>query len=959
MKYQRSGIPFFSVMFLVLFMAGGSAYAAKTFTVTSAVNANPAVKMFSKDFQAQFNTDWMRKAGDHWKARQGDSWEQYVENVTAPEPPAGLPVIPQPEDGNTAPVCEAEGDGQCFYISAANGNDSNPGTYAKPWKTYLNLVYYHYERLPENHVISKKGGLRPGDVVYFMSGDYSDTYVIGLENTAELIGGFYMANIHGTADAPITFAAYPGENPVFSAKREDGGALSTLNFSYCSHIVIDGLEIRDSFGNGLSVSDSAEMEIRNCRIYNVDGSPGTDHAGIRTYRTGNLDVHHNLLYDNYARSEEDSANAAGRNAHILVTQTWGTGGDMLIHHNILYYSTEAAGNGDISGYGILFDSAADIAQFPNAKFEADHNLIWNCSGASVFSATFNSKIHHNLILDSAPVFAGSQSGLVFHSGNVIENNTIAGGHGLIYNPSAKYGSLGSMIFRRNIVIDTENAYGDFSGIIQICTLCSDTLYDTVMDDDLMTFGDNVYCNSAVDLETAPAWLLFNDNSAQSRVKGDAHTFAEWNDLGFDTSSTVHYGYTTPEEAFYPFDGNARDASGGENHGIVNGALLTNDKYANPDKAYDFNGTSAYIATPLNINPSEMPTLTMSAWVWPRQAGGDVNAGRRQVFSHDDGGFDRSLLMENTKWHVFTGGTNWNTGATAELNTWQHVAVVFEPNNVRFYKNGQRYSFGAAPGTGTSVSKLMIGNNPVSTWNEFFDGVIDDVRIFSRALSQSEVQEIYTGTPANYIAVDENLKMENICVRYEDTSYKFDLVFEADPGNALPEGIYWKMDMDSLEISQNNPGNCIDTDEELNLALNVEYLDKHYSFTLNYVPNPADPAGLYWKMDVTTFREIRYYIPVTEDLALRPVVEENGNRYAFTLNFYQNPDDPAGVYWKMDEATYRQVNHVTENYIPVGASKDLDMYVNYEDEIWLFFTLRFRPSLSGKYWLLDPATLKEF
>ncbi|MGE0084197.1 MAG: LamG-like jellyroll fold domain-containing protein [Desulfococcaceae bacterium] len=957
MKYEKSVPAVFGIMFMVLFMAAGPAYAAKTFSVTTAVNGNPAVKMFSKDFQAQFNTEWMLKAGDHWTARQGDSWEEYIGSVTDPDVPESLPDLPEAVTGNNNPVCEAEGDGQCFYISAENGDDDNPGTYAKPWKTYLNIVYYYYERLPENHVISKQGGLQPGDVVYFMSGEYSDTYVMGVEDGTDLKQGFYMLGIHGSSEAPVTFAAYPGQNPVFSAKLPDSQQMSGMQFSNSSNILIDGLEIKATFGHGLSLTDSSSVEVRNCRIHDVSGTLDADHSGILVSGGSSITIHHNLIHDNYGREGDETG---GNSSNILIAKGIGRGGDVLVHHNILFYtSLTGPEEENTSGFGILFSRSSDIYSFPDAKFEADHNLIWNCSSASVFSATFNSEIHHNLILDSAPPTIGSLDGLVYHSGNVIENNTIAGGHGLIYNPSVKYGPLGSMTFRKNIVVDTENAYGDLSGIIQICSLCSDTLYDTAMTEDLMAFGDNIYCNSAVELETAAAWLLFNDNSAQSRLKGAAHNFEEWNDLGFDTSSAVYYGYTTPEEVLYPFDGNARDTGGGENHGVVNGAKLTNDKYANADKAYDFNGTSSYIATPLNINPSEMPTLTMSAWVWPRQAGGDVNEDRRQVFSHDDGGFDRSLLMEDSKWHVFTGGTNWNTGATAELNTWQHVAVVFEQNNVRFYKNGQRYSFGSAPGTGTSVSKLMIGDNPVSTWNEFFDGVIDDVRIFSRALSQSEVQEIYTGTPATYIAVDENLKMEDLCVRYEDTSYKFDLVFEANPGNALPEGIYWKMDMDSLEISEDNPGNCIDTDAELNLALSVEYLDKYYSFTMTYEPNPDDPAGLYWKMDVDTFSEIRYYIPVTDDLSLRPVVEQNGNRYAFKLDFYQNPDDPAGLYWKMDEATYNQVNHVTENFIPVGASMDLDMYVNYKDEIRLFFTLRFQPALSGKYWILDPDTLKEF
>jgi|GEM_PF-1511201 len=194
--------------------------------------------------------------------------------------------------------------------------------------------------------------------------------------------------------------------------------------------------------------------------------------------------------------------------------------------------------------------------------------------------------------------------------------------------------------------------------------------------------------------------------------------------------------------YYPFNGNANDESSNGQHATVHEAVMTKDRLGTDNGAYDFNGTTGFISTPIDINPDKMPTFTMMAWVYPRKTGGsDVFSGRRQILSHDDGNFDRSLLMENNYWNVFTGGSNWYTGVPVDVKQWQHVAVVFEASDVKFYKNGVMYAYGQAPGNGTSVNKLTIGENP-GEWVEFFDGIIDDVRIYKRALAKEEIQAFY-------------------------------------------------------------------------------------------------------------------------------------------------------------------------------------------------------------------------
>jgi hypothetical protein len=199
-------------------------------------------------------------------------------------------------------------------------------------------------------------------------------------------------------------------------------------------------------------------------------------------------------------------------------------------------------------------------------------------------------------------------------------------------------------------------------------------------------------------------------------------------------------------AYYPFNGNADDESGNGNHGDVYRATLTTDRFGNPNSAYDFNGENAYIMTPLVISLSTMPELSMSVWVYPRRTGpedeGVASHGRRQILSCDDGDFDRSLMVRYGYWEIFMGGRNWKlTEVPVDIKTWQHVAVVFGTSEVKFYKNGKTYYSGLFSATGSTRYPLTIGDIP-SPHHSFFDGIIDDVRIYNRALSSAEVQELY-------------------------------------------------------------------------------------------------------------------------------------------------------------------------------------------------------------------------
>ena len=158
----------------------------------------------------------------------------------------------------------------------------------------------------------------------------------------------------------------------------------------------------------------------------------------------------------------------------------------------------------------------------------------------------------------------------------------------------------------------------------------------------------------------------------------------------------------------------------------------------PGTALDFDGTNDYASTVIDVNPTVNPAMTWEAWVYPTR----VNYGSRQfVFSHDDGGWDRTVGIpaNSSFWEVHTGSEDWEV-VEIDLNTWQHIAVVFDDDNNKlyFYKNGIQYEYNGATDYGSSNLKLNIGKSPEG--QSYFQGKVDEGRIWDVARTDNEIRE---------------------------------------------------------------------------------------------------------------------------------------------------------------------------------------------------------------------------
>ena len=109
---------------------------------------------------------------------------------------------------------------------------------------------------------------------------------------------------------------------------------------------------------------------------------------------------------------------------------------------------------------------------------------------------------------------------------------------------------------------------------------------------------------------------------------------------------------------------------------------------------------------------------------------------------------------------------------------------------------------------------------------------------------------------------------------------------------------------STGVTKGSP--CLTVESDLSILVPcAEYNGIQYGFTLDFYHNPDDLSGLYWKLIISTLTagEGASCIPIRTDLSM-PIdcVSYNGTQYGFTLKFYPNPYDPSGLYWVMDKST---------------------------------------------------------
>ncbi|MFY8021493.1 MAG: LamG-like jellyroll fold domain-containing protein [Bacteroidia bacterium] len=219
-------------------------------------------------------------------------------------------------------------------------------------------------------------------------------------------------------------------------------------------------------------------------------------------------------------------------------------------------------------------------------------------------------------------------------------------------------------------------------------------------------------------------------------------------------NTEDFAPSTPPNqdliAYYPFDGDLNDYSNNGNHGTSSGGNFSSDLNNKVSSAYEFNGMSDHIIVN-NSTSLKSPTrfITMATWAKIRSFTKAIDNNYYSVLfckseSSGDAQYRLAItptgisVINNGKLGTITGGPS-NTGIE-----WTHFAAVIEDSLLTYYRNGVLIGSMVLPLSFTlnKENKLMIGRDDPGGL-EFFNGYLDDTRIYSRKLTSSEIAQLYT------------------------------------------------------------------------------------------------------------------------------------------------------------------------------------------------------------------------
>ena len=200
-------------------------------------------------------------------------------------------------------------------------------------------------------------------------------------------------------------------------------------------------------------------------------------------------------------------------------------------------------------------------------------------------------------------------------------------------------------------------------------------------------------------------------------------------------------------AYYDFTKGVKDLSGNNNTAQIVGATPTTDRFGTTESAYAFDGSS-YIELPPNKFATD--EFTYAAWVKLAYVPQTYDV----LTIMDTGNYrgDHAMVLANTTvlgwgmWSYTEDRANFNFAYSGSLptntNQWYHILASRSKNQLNIYVNGALSSSQTMTGKPfyEGTVRTLIGQRFDGTFS--FRGAIDDVRIYNRALSDTEAKRVY-------------------------------------------------------------------------------------------------------------------------------------------------------------------------------------------------------------------------
>jgi len=244
------------------------------------------------------------------------------------------------------------------------------------------------------------------------------------------------------------------------------------------------------------------------------------------------------------------------------------------------------------------------------------------------------------------------------------------------------------------------------------------------------------------------------NTAKKSIDGARKTYVDSLKQEFQILKKFTYSQfpptTTGLVGYWPFNGNANDESGNNHPGTVNGPVLVSDRFDTPNKAYYFDGINDYISITASSLVDNQTSMTLSFWI-KRESNDDYGI---IIHTGNQGCINTQVKKDSVTVGICT-NSNYDGSAPTEFDInwihikqaqWNHILYLYNGTKLKLYINGEFVKEAFAEGNIWSPQSSYLAFGVYFLFGSpdhgYYKGILDDVRLYNRALTGDEIQSLY-------------------------------------------------------------------------------------------------------------------------------------------------------------------------------------------------------------------------
>lgn len=616
-----------------------------------------------------------------------------------------------------------------FFVSPAGDDVNGTGTFQNPFNTVTKAA-----QVAQNY-----------DAIEVLPGTYNESININNKSYLKIYGVSRDSCIFLQPLVLSNFAQYNQFRKLSLAGFRTG------NYQYCYKTLIDSCRITGEIFAGIhggtndftnnEITGSLRLIMNNYGFYNnfINNHIYGNGEGIE-FNGGGRYLILNNIFENLSLAIKSQSHFEGTHWNYIANNTF-------INCSIVFQDNSRNDANWTFLNNLIIKTNQAFVKYVNSPSFIRFNNIWDNSDTSLinwYSAGYIASNFEENRNNGSPFFTSVQN----RTGHLINTNVVS----FIDMDSDGDNDIDDSV----CTIGAYNRFNPLFGVVP--ELRGDTIKWTFINGDKdqirnltavkIQFSENSdFRNIMYEVEVADKnhYLpVFGTGKYFFRLqaKDNYDVFSNWTN-GFD-SLTISNGLI----AYYKLNGETSDHTQNSNHGSTVGSIIpSTDRFGNPSGAMYFDGNGSYVLIPNSPSLNSPGSgITLAGWIQIEDFPGIRVAGliNKTVNSaYGQYGLNYQSWAESGVGFAISGGTQGIFARTHFLRQrWYFVCATFDGNYLKVYSNGSLVQSVETAGI------IVPDNNPVVLGldspgqNEFLQGSLDDIRIYNRALSQSEILNLY-------------------------------------------------------------------------------------------------------------------------------------------------------------------------------------------------------------------------